>query len=236
VIARGTNTQRLTRRPSPTEPLERLLRGNEISAANLAEGREAPISAGRCSANGGYLGSSMSARGAVIARAGIHRYLRGHRQQDTRAMTTLLRTFLAALAAAVIAAWPVDPALAQAKATLQDAKAARVLTDAIMVKVAAGDLEGGLRMMQPYIVIPAAELESTIGQAKLQVPAMAQRFGKSIGSEFLKEDKAGERVLRIQHLQLFEQHATRWTFYFYRTPKGWVLNTFLSNDDIKMFF
>ena len=142
---------------------------------------------------------------------------------------------VAAVTAILISAFPAHTA-AQAKSTLPDAKAARALTDAIMAKVGAGEMEAGLRLMQPYIVIPAAELETAIGQAKLQLPAMAQRFGKSVGSEFLREDKAGERLLRIYQLQLFEQHATRWSFYFYRTPKGWVLNTFLFNDDIKSIF
>ena len=90
--------------------------------------------------------------------------------------------------------------------------------------------------MQPYIVVPAEEFETTIGQAKLQVPVMAQRFGKSVGWQFLKEDQAGDRLLRIEQLQLFERHATLWTFYFYRSPQGWVLNTFLFKDDIKTFF
>jgi len=149
---------------------------------------------------------------------------------------TLHKALASAFAALVLVGLPADDSHAQAKLTLPDAKAVRALTDAVMAKVGAGDTEAGLRLLQPYIVIPAAEFESVVGQAKLQVPAMSQRFGKSVGSEFLREDKAGERILRITQLNLFEQHATRWSFYFYRTPKGWVLNTFQVNDDIKAFF
>ena len=148
-------------------------------------------------------------------------------------MSFLVQALLSALV--LLAAASGNTALAQTK-TLPDLKAVRALTATIMSKVAAGDLEGGLRIMQPYIVVPAAEFETTIGQAKLQVPVMAQRFGKSIGWEFLKEDQAGDRLLRIEQLQLFERHATLWTFYFYRSPQGWVLNTFLFRDDIKTFF
>jgi hypothetical protein len=149
---------------------------------------------------------------------------------------TALKAFVSGLVALLMLALPAHDACAQAKLTLTDTRAVRALTDAVMAKVGTGDMEAGLRLLQPYIVIPTAEFEAVIGQAKLQVPAMAQRFGKSVGSEFLREEKAGERLLRITQLNLFEQHATRWSFYFYRTPKGWVLNTFQFNDDIKSFF
>ncbi len=126
--------------------------------------------------------------------------------------------------------------LAQGKQTLPDVSAARSLTGAVMAKVAAGEMEAGLRLMQPYFVIPDADFEAAVGQAKQQVPAMTQRFGKAIGAEFLREDQVGQRLLRITQAQLFEQHATRWSFFFYRTPKGWVLNTFQYDDNIKSFF
>lgn len=151
-------------------------------------------------------------------------------------MRLLLRSVVGAFTVVALMLGAAGPAAAQAKATLADTKAARALTDAIMARIASGDLEGGLRMMQPYLVIPAADLETTIDQAKSQAPVMAQRFGKTIGSEFLRQDRAGERLLRIQQLQYFEQHATRWSFYFYRTPRGWALNTFVLSDDIKTFF
>jgi len=149
-------------------------------------------------------------------------------------MTISVRALISALVLLTAGAGG-DVALSQTK-SLPDANAVRALTAAIMSKVAAGDLEGGLRIMQPYIVVPASEFETTIDQAKLQVPVMTRRFGKSVGWEFLKEDQAGQRLLRIEQLQLFERHATLWTFYFYRSPQGWVLNTFLFRDDIKTFF
>jgi hypothetical protein len=149
---------------------------------------------------------------------------------------TALKALVTGFAALALFTLPAQDSLAQAKLTLPDAKAVRALTDTVMAKVGSGDMEAGLRLLQPYIVIPAAEFESVVGQAKLQVPAMSQRFGKSVGSEFLREDRAGERLLRITQLNLFEQHATRWMFFFYRTPKGWVLNTFQFSDDIKAFF
>jgi len=125
---------------------------------------------------------------------------------------------------------------AQGKQILADVTAARSLTTAVMAKVAVGEMEAGLRLMQPYIVISDAEFETALGQAQKQVPVMTQRFGRTVGAEFLREEQVGQRLLRITQAQLFEQHATRWTFYFYRTPKGWILNTFQYDDNIRSFF
>lgn len=128
------------------------------------------------------------------------------------------------------------PAGAYAQSRLKDPAAARKLSDDIMKRVAAGDIEGGLRLAKPFLIIPEAELETMIGQAKLQVPVMAQRFGKNLGYEFIREDRAGASLLRIVQLSLHERHATRWSFYFYRTPTGWALNTFHFDDNIRALF
>ncbi|WP_313704702.1 hypothetical protein [Massilia sp.] len=120
--------------------------------------------------------------------------------------------------------------------TLKDTAAARALTNQVMAKVGNGDLAGGVEVVRSFLIVPRAEFDVMIEQIKLQQPAMAQRFGRSIGHEFIREDKVGENLLRIVHIQRFEKHAMRWTFYFYRGNDGWVLNTFKSDDDIQLLF
>ena len=105
-----------------------------------------------------------------------------------------------------------------------------------MKLVAAGDIESGIRLAKPYIIIPEAELESMVGQAKLQAPMLIQRFGKTVGFEFIREEHAGANMLRIVQICRYEKHITRWNFYFYRGPSGWVLNTFHFDDNIKAVF
>jgi hypothetical protein len=126
----------------------------------------------------------------------------------------------------------------QAHATefLKSPAEARQLTDRVMSKLAAGELEAGLRVMQPYLIVPPAEFETMLGQAKLQNPMAAQRFGSRQGVEFVREERVGESVLRIIQIQKYERHPTRWVFYFYRTNSGWVLNTFHFDDNIRALF
>lgn len=125
---------------------------------------------------------------------------------------------------------------AQPNNRLKDPAAARQLTDRIMEKISKESIEAGMRLAKPYLIIPDAELESMIGQAKLQEPMMIQRFGKSVGYEFIREERAGEHLLRIIQIGRHERHVTRWSFVFYRTPTGWVLNTFHFDDNIRSVF
>jgi hypothetical protein len=127
-------------------------------------------------------------------------------------------------------------AYAQESGRLKDPAAARQLSDQMMQRIASGDIEGGLRLAQPYVVIPDAELQAMIDQAKIQAPIMAQRFGKSVGYEFIREERAGEHLLHTLYINRFERHMTRWNFYFYRTSTGWVLNTFQFDDSIRDVF
>jgi len=125
---------------------------------------------------------------------------------------------------------------AQAGEFLKSPVEARQLSDRVMSKLASGELEQGLRLMQPYLIIPSAEFEAMLGQAKLQEPMLAQRFGNRQGFEFVREERVGESLLRITQIQKFERHLTRWIFYFYRTNSGWVLNTFQFDDNIRALF
>ena len=106
----------------------------------------------------------------------------------------------------------------------------RKLTDAVMVKVGKGDMEGGLKAFKHLTIIPEAEFDSMLGQTALQMPLITGRFGQVIGHEFISEDRIGESLARLNYIQRFEKHAMRWTFYVYRGKSGWVINTFRFDD------
>jgi hypothetical protein len=129
--------------------------------------------------------------------------------------------------AVLVSAFLASAACAQGLETL---KKLRETTDAIMVKVGSGDIEGGLKAVKPLSIVPEAEIEAAIGQAKLQLPVMTTRFGQVIGHEFIREDRVGESLARIVYIQRFEKHAMRWMFYCYKSSNGWVINTFRFDD------
>jgi len=109
-------------------------------------------------------------------------------------------------------------------------------TDRIMVKVGQGDLDGAFVAIKPYLIIPPSELEvlrlSTMSQREM----VAGRFGKTVGYECLPKELRGQYVARITCIERTEKHALPWRFYFYLTPTGWVLNTFIWNDNLPSLF
>lgn len=121
--------------------------------------------------------------------------------------------------------------------TLKNPLEARELTDKVMSKMDEGSIESGLLLLKPYTdVIPPAEFDVLLDKLKMQIPVMTQRFGKSIGHEFMREDKSGENLLRIVQIHRFEKHPMRWSFYFYQSKNGWILDTFNVDDDIRQLF
>jgi len=120
--------------------------------------------------------------------------------------------------------------------TFPSKTAAKAFTDQVMAKVATGDIVGGLKLMKPYTVVPSAEFDSMIGQVSLQLPAIGQRFGRSVGVEFINEQKVGESVEELVYLGKFERTVMRWRFYLYKGPSGWTINSFKFDDQIQDLF
>jgi len=110
------------------------------------------------------------------------------------------------------------------------------LTDQIMNEVSTGDFEGGLKAIKQQTAIPSAEFGAMVGQATMQYPVATSRFGKSMGQEFIREDRVGQSLARLLYIQRFEKHAMRWIFYLYRGIDGWAINGFMFDDRTSELF
>ena len=109
-------------------------------------------------------------------------------------------------------------------------------SEGIMAKVGRGDLDGAFAAMKPYLVIPDAEFQALIVNTRAQRGQAATRYGKVVGAECVTQKKAGQSVARVICLEKTEKHALPWMFYFYQSPKGWVLNSFVWNDNLPSLF
>ena len=110
------------------------------------------------------------------------------------------------------------------------------MTDTIMSKLAGGDIDFTMNELKKYTIVPEAEVDATFGRFKIQQSAITQRFGASVGMEFVSEERVGSSLLRLTYLHRFSKHAMKWAFYFYRGADGWVLDIFESNDNLKSLF
>lgn len=120
--------------------------------------------------------------------------------------------------------------------TLKSKSEMRALTDKVVATIASGDFEGGLKEMNPFIIIPQSEFDASLESAKFQWPAVLARFGNPIGHEFICEKGAGQSVFRIIQIVKFEKHVARFTFLFYKPQDEWVLNTYNFDDKIQSLF
>ncbi|WP_018608417.1 hypothetical protein [Uliginosibacterium gangwonense] len=120
--------------------------------------------------------------------------------------------------------------------TLKSELEAKQLTDKVMVQVAKGDLTGAFALMKPYVVISESEFQGSLLQSKSQRDQFGSRYGKPLGYEFIAEKKAGESILRLTYIEKTARHALPWAFIFYKTPTGWVLNSYFWNDNIQSAF
>jgi len=119
---------------------------------------------------------------------------------------------------------------------LRDKDAVKQLVAKVMKSIGEGKTEEGLRFTKPYLIIPTSEFNVVLEKLKLQAPVIEQRFGKTIGVEKYKVEEAGESLMLVMYLQKYEKHLMRWKFYFYKTKEGWVLNTFDTDDNIRLMF
>lgn len=119
---------------------------------------------------------------------------------------------------------------------LKNESEARQLADKIMGRATEGSLVGAFNLMKPYVIIPDTELQSVALQSQALRDQFASRYGKSIGYELIEEKKSGGSLLRLIYIEKTAKHALPWTFYFYKSPDGWVLNSFDWNDQIQGAF
>ena len=120
--------------------------------------------------------------------------------------------------------------------TLKDKDAAKALAKSVMDQVEKKQPVKALGLMKPYLVIPSSEFEVMTEQMKLQMPLIEQRFGQTLGVEFVGTEEVGESLMLVTYIQKFEKHVMRWKFYFYKPSKEWVLNTFFTDDKIQTIF
>ena len=126
-------------------------------------------------------------------------------------------------------------ATAQSK-TLATPAEVRKFADGVLSSVGSGNYEAACKEMKPISVIPSAEFDVFTAQFASQRPSLLQRFGSAMGSEFVREEKAGESLIKLSYLAKHEKSGMRWLLVFYRADSGWVLTDFKFDGNIDALF
>lgn len=114
---------------------------------------------------------------------------------------------------------------------------ARKLADRAVASAQRENFDDAYGAVKPYWPLAAVEIDGLANQMRTQWPMVQQRYGKSLATEFIKEEKVGDSFVRYIYLQKFERHALRWIFTFYRPAgEGWLVNGVSWDDGVAELF
>lgn len=126
---------------------------------------------------------------------------------------------------------------APALKTLTNPAEARKVADQAMAFAKQEKFEEAYGSVKPFWPLAPVEIDGLANQMKMQWPLVQQRYGKSLSTEFIGEQRIGESFIRYVYLQKFERHAIRWMFVFYRPANdGWLVNAVSWDDGIAELF
>jgi hypothetical protein len=106
----------------------------------------------------------------------------------------------------------------------------------MMNLVAAGDDCGALELLRPALPIPKGEFNSVRDKSIEQRRAVAERFGKTLGYKFVREERVSDFLIRLTYVEKRANHFLRWQFTFYRPQSEWRLNSFIWDDNAEGLF
>ncbi len=120
--------------------------------------------------------------------------------------------------------------------TLDSTKLAKTLCNEVMEQIAKNNLDEAFNLIKPYAAFSETEIDSVAVETKAQREQVSKRYGISNAYEFINSKQVGRSLLRLRYIEKMEKHVIVWSFYFYKTDKGWVLNTFDWKDQFENLF
>jgi hypothetical protein len=120
--------------------------------------------------------------------------------------------------------------------TLASVEETRKLADQAMAFAKQEKFAEAYGSVKPFWPLPAIEIDGLANQMNTQWPMVQQRFGKSLATEFIHEERVGESFIQYTYLQKFERHAIRWRFVFYRATSAWMVNAVSWDDGVSQLF
>ena len=148
--------------------------------------------------------------------AGVHRAIRA----------------CAAVGLALLIATPASPV----PSSLRSQSDLSDLTDAFMRNLVANDVRAAYRLAARFWPLAPSKLASLIEDGVARRKDLRKTLGLSLGYELVASEEAGERVVRISHIERFDNGAVVWRFLFYRADTSWQLVGLQETEDLSILF
>lgn len=140
----------------------------------------------------------------------------------TKTMTKILTSFILLLLF-------ISSANAQNKAlkTLEEAKD---LSKKVAILFKQKDISKAFKELRPYWPIPENEVDAIEEKTLKYLNVLEDRFGNSIETIKVKEEKIGDFAVRETYLVRYNISAIRLIFTYYMNSEGWIINAFKWDD------
>lgn len=79
---------------------------------------------------------------------------------------------------------------------------------------------------------PMDEIDALESKTKESMSSVLDRYGNTTGYEFVRESKAATSLIRYTYLVRCGFHPIHVRITYYRAAKGWILNSFVWNDEV----
>ena len=120
--------------------------------------------------------------------------------------------------------------------TLKELSETKTLSDEIMQYFLKDEFVEGINMAKAYWPLKPVELDNLANTIITQWVIVKQRYGKSMGMEFIKEERLAQSFVRFYYLHKFENHAVYWKFTYYKPENEWKINSITFKDDLGFLF
>jgi len=119
---------------------------------------------------------------------------------------------------------------------LKTEESVKILVENCLKHFVAGEYKAGLDLFKPYWVAPTNEIDTLIMQTVSTRNTVRERFGNSIGYEFISQQRAGKSFLRIVAVEKLQNTAIRYSIVFYKADDNWIVQNFNWDDKIQLLF
>ncbi len=114
--------------------------------------------------------------------------------------------------------------------TLPDVKATQQLSYEVSKLFKEGNYSEAFDKMDPYLPLPEEEKQNLRSQTIKYKTVLEERFGQRTGFSRATDKRIGEVAIRECYLVQYELHAIRLIFVYFKSPSGWILNSFKWDD------
>ncbi len=115
---------------------------------------------------------------------------------------------------------------------LKDQEQTKDLCTRAAALFATGDADEAYEILTPHWPLPKEEIQNLGYETKSKLGMVAERFGASIGAEYVGTAVAGHSLIRHTYLIKRENHALRFACTFYKPKDKWLINGVFWDDSL----